>query len=172
MCRLRTVFEIGSRSDFPCRSENGRNVHMKMVTLSDGLSGRLILKKDRSLREGEYLKIEVRGWRLAFRFRRSRLAQKRRRFANSRFSAPLYRFEDFTALRKYPMLKIVDLGCEKHHWRRLSLLAPGAELLKDVLCNLPREGEFHTYICQHGHTHRIIFQAQALKVASCGATRG
>jgi hypothetical protein len=36
--------------------------------------------------------------------------------------------------------------------------------MKDILYNLPREGEFHTFICEHGHTHHVSFQIQAEEI--------
>jgi hypothetical protein len=28
-------------------------------------------------------------------------------------------------------------------------------LVNDFINNLPRDGEYHTYICSHGNTHRV-----------------
>jgi hypothetical protein len=63
------------------------------------------------------------------------------------------------------MLKIIDLGCVRHPWRQLTLVSPESELMQSIILNLPREGEFHSYICEHGHTHYVKFHMQALKVA-------
>ena len=54
-----------------------------------------------------------------------------------------------------PMIKIIDFGCNEHNWRQLTLFNPDADLIKDFIYNLPRDGEYHTYICSHGNTHRI-----------------
>ena len=64
------------------------------------------------------------------------------------------------------MLKIIDPGCDKHNWSQLTLFGSEAELMRDILYNLPREGEFHTFICEHGHTHHVSFQIMAEKVAA------
>ncbi len=64
------------------------------------------------------------------------------------------------------MLKIIDPGCNEHNWSQLTLFGSEAELMKDILYNLPREGEFHTFICEHGHTHHVSFQIKAEKVVS------
>lgn len=64
------------------------------------------------------------------------------------------------------MLKVTDLGCNQHRWRQCVLFAAEAELLKDILFNLPREGDFHTYICEHGQTHSITFQMQPARIAA------
>ena len=61
------------------------------------------------------------------------------------------------------MLIIIDRGCTKHQGREFAIDAAGA--LRDLLYNLHRQGEFHTFVCEHGHTHRLSFQTQALKAA-------
>jgi hypothetical protein len=55
------------------------------------------------------------------------------------------------------MLKLTDLGCVTHERRQLTLDGTEAELIRDILYNLPRAGDFHTFICEHGHTHRVSF---------------
>jgi hypothetical protein len=37
--------------------------------------------------------------------------------------------------------------------------------MQDLLYNLHRQGDFHTFICEHGHTHCLSIQKQALKAA-------
>jgi len=63
------------------------------------------------------------------------------------------------------MLKIIDLGCDQHQLRQLTITSAEAEWMSDLLENLPRQGEFHTFICEHGQTHHINLQMRALKVA-------
>jgi hypothetical protein len=63
------------------------------------------------------------------------------------------------------MLMIIDQGCTKHQGRQFTIDAAAAELLRDLFYNLHRQGEFHTFICEHGQTHRINLQMRALKVA-------
>lgn len=63
------------------------------------------------------------------------------------------------------MLKVTDFGCNQHRWRQSVFFAGDAELMKDVLYNLPREGDSHSYICEHGHTHCVIFQMQPCRIA-------
>ncbi|HEX9883062.1 MAG TPA: hypothetical protein VGA79_03765 [Desulfobaccales bacterium] len=29
--------------------------------------------------------------------------------------------------------------------------------MENILYNLPSDGRFHTFICEHGHTHRLSF---------------
>jgi len=64
------------------------------------------------------------------------------------------------------MLKLIDPGCNKHNGRQLTLFGSEAEMMKDILYNLPREGGFHTFICEHGHTHHFSFQIKPEKVVS------
>jgi len=62
------------------------------------------------------------------------------------------------------MLTITDLGCDRHNLRHVTLSGVEAELMTDVLYNLSNDGEFHTYICECGHTHRISFNMQKEKL--------
>lgn len=70
------------------------------------------------------------------------------------------------------MLKIIDPGCHKHNCSQLTLFGAEAELMKNILYNLPREGEFHTFICEHGHTHHVSFQIKPGKVVPDCAWEG
>ena len=62
------------------------------------------------------------------------------------------------------MLTITDLGCNRHNQRQLTLGGLEAEIMGDILYNLPKDGDFHTFICEHGHTHRINFNMQLEKL--------
>lgn len=62
------------------------------------------------------------------------------------------------------MLMITDLGCDRHNLRQVTLNGIEAELMTDVLYNLTSNGDFHTYICECGHTHRISFNVQEEKL--------
>lgn len=62
------------------------------------------------------------------------------------------------------MLTITDLGCDRHHQRQVTLSGVAADLMTDVLYNLTNDGDFHTYICECGHTHRISFNIQVEKL--------
>jgi hypothetical protein len=53
------------------------------------------------------------------------------------------------------ILRVSDLGCPKHRSRELTLSGPEAELMEIIISNLQREGEFHTFVCQQGSTHRL-----------------
>jgi hypothetical protein len=67
------------------------------------------------------------------------------------------------------MLTITDLGCGRHNRRQFTFGGVEAEIMGDILYNLPKEGEFHTFICEHGHTHRINFNIQVAKLYSLSA---
>jgi hypothetical protein len=58
------------------------------------------------------------------------------------------------------MLTITDLGCKRHNRRQFTLGGHEAEIMIDILYNLPNDGDFHTFICEYGHTHRISFNLQ------------
>jgi len=62
------------------------------------------------------------------------------------------------------MLKITDPGCSKHNRRQFTLGGVEAEIMGDILYNLPNDGDSHTFICEHGHTHRISFNIQVEKL--------
>lgn len=62
------------------------------------------------------------------------------------------------------MLTITDLGCDRHNLRQVTLSGVEAELMTDVLYNLTNDGEFHTYICEYGHSHRLSFNMQKEKL--------
>lgn len=62
------------------------------------------------------------------------------------------------------MLMITDLGCDRHNLRHVTLNGVEADLMTDILYNLSHDGEFHTYICECGHTHRISFNLQPEKL--------
>ena len=67
------------------------------------------------------------------------------------------------------MLTITDLGCNRHNQRQFTLGGVEAEIMGDILYNLPNDGDFHTFICEHGHTHRISFNIQLEKLYKLSA---
>ena len=62
------------------------------------------------------------------------------------------------------MLTITDLGCNRHNRRQFTLGGVEAEIMGDILYNLPNDGDSHTFICEYGHTHRISFNIQLGKL--------
>jgi hypothetical protein len=71
------------------------------------------------------------------------------------------------------MLKVTDFGCDQHQWRQFAIFpGPGeADFMIDILYNLPREGDYHTFICEHGQTHYVIFQMPPMRFAAVGPKR-
>jgi hypothetical protein len=63
-------------------------------------------------------------------------------------------------LKKHEMLKIIDPGCIKHNQRQFTLDGVAAEIMGDILYNLPKTGGLYTFICEYGHTHQISFNVQ------------
>ena len=61
------------------------------------------------------------------------------------------------------MLKLSDLGCNEHKGCQITLGGIEAEVMEGILSNLHQEGNFHTFICQYGHTHRILCQFEGEK---------
>jgi hypothetical protein len=59
------------------------------------------------------------------------------------------------------MLKLVDSGCQKHELLQFNLQGLTTLVIMGVLSNLPQDGKYHTYTCEHGKTHRLSFQVEA-----------
>jgi hypothetical protein len=57
------------------------------------------------------------------------------------------------------MLTVTDFGCSLHLFRQLNYFGPEAKVVEEVVSNLPSDGNCHTYICVHGHTHRLLVNA-------------
>jgi hypothetical protein len=85
---------------------------------------------------------------------------------NQRISEGLFGKGLSNVIKEQAMLKIIDLGCNIHNSSQLTLFGSEAEMMKNILYNLPREGGFHSFICEHGHTHHVSFQVKAEKVMS------
>jgi hypothetical protein len=66
------------------------------------------------------------------------------------------------------MLKITDFGCNQHQSRQFAIFSGEGDFMIDILYNLPREGDYHTYICEHGQTHLIIFQVRPIRIVTVG----
>ena len=59
------------------------------------------------------------------------------------------------------MLKFVDSGCQKHELLQFNLHGLTTLVIMGVVSNLPQDGNYHTYTCEHGKTHRLSFQFHA-----------
>ncbi len=55
------------------------------------------------------------------------------------------------------MLTVTDSGCRLHQQRFLTFMGEEAEVIEGVLHNLPQTGNCLSYLCEHGHSHRITF---------------
>jgi RecB family endonuclease NucS len=53
------------------------------------------------------------------------------------------------------ILRVGDFGCTKHRRRELTLSGSEADLMEIIISNLQMDGEFHTFVCREGHTHRL-----------------
>jgi hypothetical protein len=54
------------------------------------------------------------------------------------------------------MITVTDFGCGLHPVRELKYSGLEAKVMGDVVANLPSEGHCHTYICDQGHSHRLM----------------
>lgn len=64
------------------------------------------------------------------------------------------------------MLKLTDSGCAQHCPQQITLTGTAAVLVARLILNLPFTDAAPTYICEHGHTHRLMLQPSEEKVAS------
>jgi hypothetical protein len=58
------------------------------------------------------------------------------------------------------MLKLVDSGCQNHELLQFNLQGLATLVIMGVMSNLPQDGSYHTYTCEHGRTHRLSLQVQ------------
>jgi hypothetical protein len=64
------------------------------------------------------------------------------------------------------MLKLTDSGCGQHPPRQITLTGAAAVLVARLILNLPPTDAGHTYICEHGHTHRLMLHQREEKVTA------
>ena len=70
------------------------------------------------------------------------------------------------------MLKLVDSGCPRHELLQFNLHGLTTLIVMGIVSNLPQDGNYHTYTCEHGKTHRLSFQIHKnlhLLAANAGA---
>jgi hypothetical protein len=60
------------------------------------------------------------------------------------------------------MLTLVDSGCHKHKMLQYHLHGLTTIVMMGVVSNLPQDGNYHIYTCEHGKTHRLSFQVHKL----------
>jgi hypothetical protein len=56
------------------------------------------------------------------------------------------------------MLRLVDSGCPQHELVNFKLHGLTTLVVMGIVANLPQDGNYHTYVCEHGRTHRLSFQ--------------
>jgi hypothetical protein len=68
------------------------------------------------------------------------------------------------------MLTLVDSGCHKHKMLQYHLEGLTTLVVMGVISNFPKDGNYHTSICEHGKTHRLSFQVhkQSRRLISTG----
>ena len=64
------------------------------------------------------------------------------------------------------MLKLIDSGCGQHSPQQITLTGAAAALVARLILNLPPTNGGPTYICEHGHTHRLTFYQREDKMTS------
>jgi hypothetical protein len=69
------------------------------------------------------------------------------------------------------MLTLIDFGCGQHPRCQLTLTGSMAALVSNLVINLPLKGDYHTYICEYGHTHCLLLYPHEDDMA-IGSTAG
>lgn len=64
------------------------------------------------------------------------------------------------------MLTIIDGGCYQHPFGEFKFAGAAAELVGDMLRNLPKVGEYHVFICKHGFTHHMIYHVSQDEISA------
>jgi hypothetical protein len=64
------------------------------------------------------------------------------------------------------MLKLTDSGCVVHLPQQLTLTGAASVLVARLILNLPPDDAGPTFICEHGHTHRLTLHPRQEDAAS------
>jgi hypothetical protein len=56
------------------------------------------------------------------------------------------------------MSNLTDYGCRQHQAQQIALTGATASLVGHLIVNLPLTCGGHTYICEHGYTHRLTLE--------------
>jgi hypothetical protein len=64
------------------------------------------------------------------------------------------------------MLKLIDSGCGQHSPQQITFTGAAAALVARLILNLPPTNGALTYICEHGHNHRVTFYQREEKMTS------
>jgi len=63
------------------------------------------------------------------------------------------------------MLTVTDCGCGEHKSYQVTFNANMALMMTRLITNLPMCGKYYTFICEYGHTHRVIANLPKHKIA-------
>jgi len=72
------------------------------------------------------------------------------------------------------MLIITDCGCTEHESYQVTFDGVQAAMMEHFVTNLPIYGLNYSYICEYGHTHRVIpnfSQEEMAAVENAGLAR-
>jgi len=63
------------------------------------------------------------------------------------------------------MLTVTDCGCCEHESCQVTFTGNKASMMTRFITNLPMCGKHYTFICEYGHTHRVIANLPKYKIA-------
>jgi len=63
------------------------------------------------------------------------------------------------------MLTVTDCGCGEHKSYQVACTGNKALMMTRLITNLPMCGKYYTFICEYGHTHRVIANLPKHKIA-------
>jgi hypothetical protein len=63
------------------------------------------------------------------------------------------------------MLTVTDCGCLEHKSCQATFTGNRALMMTRFITNLPMCGKHYTFICEYGHTHRVIANLPKYKIA-------
>jgi len=63
------------------------------------------------------------------------------------------------------MLTVTDCGCCEHKLYQVTFTGNKALMMTRLITNLPMCREYYTFICEYGHTHRVIANLPQHKIA-------
>ena len=62
------------------------------------------------------------------------------------------------------MLTVIDCGCAEHKSSQVTFTGNKALMMTRFINNLPMCGTNYTFICEYGHTHRVIANLPVYKI--------
>jgi len=64
------------------------------------------------------------------------------------------------------MLTVTDCGCGEHKSYQVTFTGNKALIMTRFIANLPMCGKYYTFICEYGHTHRVMANLPTHKIAA------